>query len=65
MLKNPAADNGSNEPENDVNHAAEPLAARDGAGDPTGEQADDDPPQNTVGLDVNDYVTLRGLVLHE
>ena len=52
--EDPAAEDGADEAEDDVGDAAVALATRDFAGEPAGEQADDDPEEQAV-LPFDDY----------
>src|ERR1700680_961019 len=50
--ENPAADDGADQADNDIGEAAKPAAARECSGEPTGDEADDDPVEPTA-VDVN------------
>ena len=58
--ENPAADYRADETQNHVGDAAEATAAGDGSGQPSGDEADENPPENSVRFDVHDPAVLRG-----
>ena len=58
--ENPAADYRADETQNNVGDAAEAAAAGDGTGEPSSDEADENPPEDAVGFDVNDPAVLRG-----
>jgi len=46
--ENPAADEGANDSQDDIRNAAKPAAARDFSSEPTGDQANKDPIEETT-----------------
>src|SRR5579863_5196808 len=47
--ENPAAENGAHHAKDDVGYATKAAAARDGSGQPAGDQADDHPSDHGLG----------------
>ena len=52
-LKDPSADYGAHEPEDNISKATKPAAARNGPGDPSGDEPDDDPQNKAIGRQKN------------